>query len=115
MTRPSNRSQERKHELTVGSRTLRNSNSSSLVFLNSHGGKTQRNEDDNGESKTLKREVPIDRKEKKYGQLERKHMNAQKFSKILIINYLLLIYILFITKYINFYDTKSELNYFILN
>jgi hypothetical protein len=65
MTRPSNRSQERRHELTVGSRTLRNSNSSSLVFLNSHGGKTQRNEDDNGESKILKREVPIDRKEKK--------------------------------------------------
>ena len=64
MTRPSNRSQERKYEFTVGSRTLRNSNSSSLVFLNSNG-KTQRNEDDNGESRTLRREVPIDRKEKK--------------------------------------------------
>ena len=64
MTRPSNKSQERKYEFTVGSRTLRNSNSSSLVFLNSNG-KTQRNEDDNGESRTLRREVPIDRKEKK--------------------------------------------------
>ena len=63
MTRPSNRSQERKYEFTVGSRTLRNSNSS-LVFLNSNG-KTQRNEDDNGESRTLRREVPIDRRDKK--------------------------------------------------
>lgn len=64
MTRPSNRSQERKHELTVGSRTMRNSNSSSLIFLNSYGGKNQKNEDDNGESRTLRKEVPIDRKGK---------------------------------------------------
>lgn len=64
MTRPSNRSQERKNEFTVGSRTLRNSNSSSLIFLNSHGGKTQRIEDDNGESRYLRKEIPIDRKGK---------------------------------------------------
>ena len=67
-TRPTNKSQEKRNELTVGSRSLRNSNSSSMIFLNSYGGsrfsKPQRSED-NRDNEELGRELPIDRQNKK--------------------------------------------------
>ena len=66
-TRPTNRSQEKKNELTVGSKSLRNSNNSSMIFLNSYGGsrysRAQRSED-NRDNEEL-RELPIDRQNKK--------------------------------------------------
>lgn len=63
-TRATNRSQERRNELTVGSRSLRNSNSSSMIFLNSYGGsRPQRSTERDNEE--LRRELPIDRQNKK--------------------------------------------------
>ena len=50
-TRTTNKSQERKNDYTVGTRSLRNSNSSSMIFMNSYGGsrpiKTEENRDIN--------------------------------------------------------------------
>ena len=67
-TRPTNRSQEKRNELTVGSRSLRNSNSSSMIFMNSYGGsrlsRPQRSED-NRDNEELRGELPIDRQNKK--------------------------------------------------
>ena len=64
-TRPSNKSQEKRYELTVGSRSLRNSNSSSMIFMNSYGGSRPRRSDDNRDNEELRKEIPIDRQNKK--------------------------------------------------
>ena len=66
-TRATNKSQEKRNELTV-SKSSRNSNSSSMIFLNSYGGsrlsRPQKSED-NRDNEELKRELPIDRQNKK--------------------------------------------------
>ena len=64
-TRPSNKSQEKRYELTVGSRSLRNSNSSSMIFMNSYGGSRPRRSEDNRDNEELRKEIPIDRQNKK--------------------------------------------------
>ena len=55
-----NRSQERRNELTVGTRSLRNSNSNSLIYTNSYGGFRSQNYEENKETE----EKPV-KKEKK--------------------------------------------------
>ena len=64
-TRPSNKSQEKRNELTVGSRSLRNSNSSSMIFMNSYGGSRPQRSEDNRDNEELGRELPNDRQNKK--------------------------------------------------
>ena len=64
-TKPSNKSQEKRNELTVGSRNLRNSNSSSMIFMNSYGGSRPRRSEDNRDNEELRKEIPIDRQNKK--------------------------------------------------
>ena len=58
MKRATKKSQERRNELKIGSKPLRNSNSSSMIFLNSYGGQRPQKSDE------LKREMPIDREKK---------------------------------------------------
>ena len=66
ITRTTNRSQEIRNETTEGSKTLRNSNSSSLIFLNCYGGPRAQKSDDTRENKEeLKNEIPIERRAKK--------------------------------------------------
>ena len=59
-----NRSLERRNELTVGTRSLRNSNSSSLIFMNSYGGSRSQNNEENRETDELKKEKPVKRDKK---------------------------------------------------
>ena len=65
LTRATNKSQERRNQFTVGSSTLRNSNSSSMIFLNSYGGPRPLRAVELRETNELRREVPADRQKKK--------------------------------------------------
>jgi len=65
MTRATNRSQERRNELTTGTRSLRNSNSSSMIFLNSYGGPRGQRMGEVRDTNDLKREMPVDRQKNK--------------------------------------------------
>ena len=58
-TRVTNRSLEKRNELTVGTRSLRNSNSSSLIFMNSYGGSRPPKNEENRETDALKKESPV--------------------------------------------------------
>jgi hypothetical protein len=60
-TRATNKSQERRNELTVGSKSMRNSNSSSMIFLNSYGGSRPQKSGESRMNDELKREIPFDR------------------------------------------------------
>ena len=59
-----NRSLERRNELTVGTRSLRNSNSSSLIFMNSYGGSRPQKNEENRDTDALKKEIPAKREKK---------------------------------------------------
>ncbi len=59
-----NKSQERRNELTVNSKSFRNSNSSSMIFLNSYGGSRPQRNGEERENDELRREIPIDRQKR---------------------------------------------------
>ena len=59
-----NRSLEKRNELTVGTRSLRNSNSSSLIFMNSYGGSRSQKNEENRDTDALKKEIPANREKK---------------------------------------------------
>ena len=59
-----NKSLEKRNELTVGSRSLRNSNSSSLIFMNSYGGSRPQKNGENLDTDALKKEIPAKREKK---------------------------------------------------
>ena len=63
-TRTTNKSQDRRNEYTVGAKTMRNSNSSSLIFMNSYGGSRPQKSDEMRETYNNKREPGIDREDK---------------------------------------------------
>ena len=63
-TRTTNKSQERRNEFTVGTKTMRNSNSSSLIFMNSYGGSKPQKNEEMRETYETKRDPDIDREEK---------------------------------------------------
>ena len=65
MTRATNKSQERRNPFTVGSSTIRNSNSSSMIFCNSYGGSKPIKVGENTDTNDLKKEIPADRQKKK--------------------------------------------------
>ena len=59
-----NKSQEKRNELTVGTKSLRNSNSSSLIFMNSYGGSRPQKNEENRDTDALKKEIPAKREKK---------------------------------------------------
>ena len=63
-TRNTNRSLERRNENTVGTRSLRNSNSSTLIFMNSYGGSRPQRTEENRDINELRIDEDKDRDKK---------------------------------------------------